>query len=159
MVLRLKIIILVYYMKYLLLFISTLFFATSHAQNSQIPILETIIADSTIARYLSKYGGTPSSQYVLSVNKGKYLIHDGAVEFHPSNQEKSTGISGTIQKMKVGPANSVVKIYFKGARNFLTKVKLERFHPHGEWRIKSRLIRLKLKDRKKQPGLFYFGFN
>lgn len=146
-------------MKYLLFLISPLFFATSHAQNSQIPILETIITDSTIARYLSKYGDIPSSQYVLSGNKGKYLIHDGTVEFHPSNQDKSTGISGSIQKMKVGPANSVVKIYFKGARNFLTKVKLERFHPHGEWRIKSRLIRVKLKDKKKQPRLFYFSYN
>lgn len=146
-------------MKYVQLLIFLLFVTSTYTQNSRIEVLNVILSDSTVTRYLSKYGDIPSSQYVLSGNKGKYLIHDGAVEFHPSNQGKSMGSSGTIQKIKVGPANSVVKIYFKGARNFLTKVKLERFHPHGEWRIKSRLIRLKFKDRKKQPGLFYLSFN
>jgi len=61
-------------MKYLLLLMLISFLSIVDAQNPQLSILNTVLTDSTIARYVSVYGGIGSSHYALSGDKGNFFF-------------------------------------------------------------------------------------
>lgn len=146
-------------MKHILLLMIILSSLKVTAQNSPVSVLQVVLTDSDVAKYISEYGKIDTSSFVLSGDSGDFVLHHGTVDFQAPDQENPQQYAGIIKKIKVSHAKSVVKIYFNENNKFITKVKLERYSKCGSWHVKSRLIRRKFKDRKNQPGLFYFSYN
>ncbi len=108
-------------MKHILFFLIILSSSKATAQNSPIPILEAVLTDCDVTKYISEYGEIDTSDFVLSGDEGDYVFHHGTVDFQVANQKNPKQYTGTIKKIKISHAKSVVKIYFRGGQQIYYK--------------------------------------
>ncbi len=146
-------------MKYILILLVASSVSKVSAQNPTVSILETVLTDGEVMKYISDYGEIDTLDFVLSGKDVDYVFHHGKVHFSSPDSSTPQEYAGTIRKLKVHPSKAAVKIYFHQNNNFLVKIKLKHFSKKGPWHVTSRLIRRKFKNRKDQPGLFYFSLN
>lgn len=99
-------------MKNIISLILLFYTMVASTQTSRSSILEVVLTDCDVTKYVSEYGGIDTSAFVLSGDAGDFVFHHGNVDFQVPAQEDSQQYAGIIKKIKVSHAKSVVKIYF-----------------------------------------------
>lgn len=125
------------------------------AMNSEIPkVLTQVFNDSTIHKYLSKYGNFDSSGYAVIENQGNYYIYDGNIK----NKESALAqpYIGVIKNLKISSNKAKVRIYIS-SNHINIKAKLSRDNNCQPWFVNSRLVSNLLQIRKNQERLFHYS--
>lgn len=132
-----------------------MFSLSTNAKNAEIPkVLAKVFNDSTINKYLSKYGGVDSLGYAIFENQGDYYIYNGNIKNKQS--ALSQPYIGIIKKMKISPNRAKVRIYIT-SNNLNIKAKLARDNNCQDWLVNTRLVSNLFQIRNNQKRVFHYS--
>lgn len=142
-------------MRNFFLIVTVMFSLSTNAKNSEVPkVLTQVFNDSTIHKYLSKYGGIDSLGYAIIENQGDYCIYNGDIKDKESALAQTP--IGVIKKMKISPNSAIVKLYIKN-NHINIKAKLSRIDSCQPWLFDSRLVSNLFQIRNNQKRVFHYS--
>ncbi len=145
-------------MKYLISMSVFLLSLVTSAQESKTKLLEVVLTDSVINKYMVNLGGVDIDMYKLFHESGYYLVNNGIVEFEEHNCNNNNSMYkqyGIIKKIKIKNTKASVKIHFTPNNN--TRVRLRK--EAKKWRVQSRLIYRNWRFPRNQQRLVYYSFD
>lgn len=125
------------------------------AKNAEVPkVLTQVLNDSTIQKYLSKYGNLDSSGIAVFENHGNYYIYNDSIK--DKHSALSQAYIGVIKTIKISPKRAKVRIYVIN-NHFTIKAKLSRDNNCQPWLVNSRLVSNLSQIRNNQKRFFHYS--